>query len=148
MHTTDSSITGAPITQDSATWPGTDKIWQICKAVAHAEGYDLGPGTAPFDLNDPGDLSPGDEAGELTDGDPEHHDGSAIIHFATAEGGWRALYHKFNRIVTGKSAAYPQTLTWQQVSQKYAGDSANWLNNVTHYLGVDPDSTPADYVNN
>jgi hypothetical protein len=147
MHTSDGSLTGSQITQDPSTWPNSDKIWTVCKAVANAEGYYRGAGTAPFDLNNPGDLSPGDEAGQQTCGNPQHHDGSAIVHFCTAEGGWRALYHKFENIVQGKSKVYPQTWTWQQVAQKFAGDSQNWLNNVTNYLGVSPSSTPAQYVN-
>jgi hypothetical protein len=147
MYASDGSLTGSPITKEPSTWPSSDKIWNICKAVANAEGYNLGAGTAPFDLNNPGDLSPGDEAGQTTCGAAEWHDGSAIVSFCTAEGGWQALYHKFNNIVQGKSRVYPQSWTWQQVALKYAGNSANWVANVTNYLGVAPGSTPAQYVN-
>jgi hypothetical protein len=146
MHRSDSSLTGSEITADVSSWPGSDKIWNICAAVALAEGFNEGQGTAPYDLNNPGDLSPGDEAGQATGGPPQTHDGSSIICFATAEGGWNALYAKFAHIVNGHSHVYPATWTWAQVAQKYAGDSANWLKNVTDYLGVDPSTTPAQYV--
>ena len=147
MHSSDSSLTGAAITEDPSTWPGSDKVWNICKAVARAEGYHLGPGTAPYDLNNPGDLSPEDEAGQKTCGNPQHHDGSDIINFCEAEGGWRALHAKFLRIVAGRSKGYPQSWTWRQIAGQYAGNSAPWIANVTKYLGVDPASTPAQYVN-
>jgi hypothetical protein len=151
-YNSDSSLTGAPITNDPSTWPGVSlgyangNVWNICAAVALAEGYNGGPGVAPYDLNDPGDLSPGDEAGQATAGAPQAHGGSEIIFFATAEGGWIALYHKFLNIVTGNSTVYPKTLTWAQVAKIYAGNSAAWLNNVTSYLGVDSTSTPAQYA--
>jgi hypothetical protein len=151
-YASDGSLTGLAITNDPATWPGTSpqfpngNVWNICTAVALAEGYNQGVGTAPYDLNNPGDLSPGDEAGQTTCGPSEVHGGSAIILFCTAENGFIALYDKFERIVTGLSNVYPVTDTWAQVAAKYAGNSAAWLANVTNYLGVDPQSTPASYV--
>ncbi len=151
-YQSDGSLTGAPITQDPGTWPGSvpgysnGNVWNIAAAVALAEGYNDGPGTAPYDLNNPGDLSPGDEAGQAVAGPPQFHGGSNIIFFQTVEGGFIALYTKFFNIVTGNSKVYPKTYTWTQVAAKYAGDSANWLNNVTNYLGVDPSSTPAQYA--
>lgn len=145
-YVSDGSITGALITADPATWPGSNPIWNICTAVALAEGYNLGPGTAPYDLNNPGDLSPGDEAGQATAGPPQTHGGSEIIFFNVVEGGFLALYIKFNNIVNGRSGVYPATWTWAQVGNKYAGDAASWVANVTTYLGVDPASTPAAYV--
>jgi hypothetical protein len=147
MYQSDGSLTGSSITSDPSTWPGSDKVWNICEAVALAEGYNQGEGAAPYDLNNPGDLSPGDEAGQATCGAAQQHGGSAIILFCTAEEGWTALYTKFNNIVTGKSSTYPSSLTWTQVAQKYAGNWQNWVVNVTNYLGVDPSTTPAQYVN-
>jgi hypothetical protein len=147
VYQSDGSLTGTEITNDPSTWPGSDKIWNICTAVALAEGYNLGLGTAPYDLNNPGDLSPGDEAGQATCGGAQVHDGSAIIVFCTAECGWSALYTKFSNIVNGKSTTYPAKLTWAQVAAKYAGDSGAWLANVTNYLGVTTTSTPQSYVN-
>jgi hypothetical protein len=151
-YNSDASLTGSLITNDQTTWPGPQaaypngSIWDICTAVALAEGYNGGPGVAPYDLNNPGDLSPGDEAGQAVAGPPQNHDGSNIIDFATVEGGFVALYVKFFNIASGNSRVYPKTATWTQVAQTYAGDSANWLKNVTQYLGVDPSSTPAQYA--
>jgi hypothetical protein len=147
VYRSDGSLTGSIINNSPTTWPGDDKIWNICAAVAIAEGYNMGEGYAPYDLNNPGDLSPGDEAGQATGGGPQVHDGSSIICFATAEGGWNALYAKFSNIVNGHSHVYPASWTWIQVASKYAGDSSSWLLNVTSYLGVDPTSTPAQYIN-
>lgn len=151
VSNSDQSLTGAFITQDPSTWPGPSgpyqsaSLWNIVTAVALAEGFNNGPGTAPYDLNNPGDLSPGDESGQQIAGPPQVHDGSSIISFLTCEGGFIALYLKFARIVAGKSSVYPVSWSWSQVAKKYAGDSQNWLNNVTSYLGVDPNSTPSSY---
>jgi hypothetical protein len=151
-YNSDGSLTGSAITSDPTTWPGASSaypngsVWDICTAVALAEGYNGGSGVAPYDLNNPGDLSPGDEQGQAVAGPPQNHDGSNIINFATVEGGFIALYIKFFNIASGNSKVYPATLTWTQVGQKYAGDSANWIKNVTNYLGVSPSSTPAQYA--
>jgi hypothetical protein len=147
-YASDGTLTGSPITNDPSTWPGSDAIYNICAAVALAEGYNQGKGTAPYDLNNPGDLSPGDEAGYPTCGTPQNHGGSAIIFFCTVEDGFLALHQKFANIVNGASSVYGADWTWAQVAAVYAGDSAAWLNNVTSYLGVDPQSTPAQYVQN
>jgi hypothetical protein len=151
-HQSDGSLTGAEITNDPSTWPGASqfynngRVWDICTAVALAEGFNVGRGTAPYDLNNPGDVSPGDENGEATCGNPQTHGGSSIINFCTAENGFIALYLKFMRIVSGASTTYPKTWTWAQVAKQYAGDSSNWLTNVTTYLGVSATSTPAQYA--
>ena len=151
-YNSDGSLTGSEITSDTSTWPGAQAaypnaaIWDICTAVALAEGYNQGSGVAPYDLNNPGDLSPGDESGQAVAGPPENHDGSLIIDFATVEGGFIALYVKFFNIVSGNSKVYPKTLTWTQVANIYAGNSSAWVKNVTNYLGVDPSSTPAQYA--
>src|SRR5271168_486967 len=148
----DGSLTGAAITSEPTTWPGASSqypngsVWDIVTAVALAEGYNGGVGVAPYDLNNPGDLSPGDESSQAVAGPPENHDGSEIIDFSTAEGGFIALYVKFFNIASGNSRVYPKTATWSQVASVYAGDSANWLKNVTGYLGVQPSSTPAQYA--
>jgi hypothetical protein len=142
MHVSDGSLTGSEITADSSSWPGTDKVWEICCAIATAEGFNRGPGAVPYDLNNPGDLSDG--ASEFGS---QPHSGSNVTTFPTAETGWQWLYNKVQNIVSGGSSVYPQTLSWSGVAQKWAGDWSNWLNNVTSYLGVDPNSTPADYVN-
>jgi hypothetical protein len=134
------------ITQDPTTWPSGDLIWTVCAAVAMAEGYNLGPGAAPFDCNNPGDLSPGDEHGQATISDAAYHGGSVVLHFATATGGWQALYSKFSNIAAGSSSVYSPGMTWAQIASKYAGDSANWAKNVTAALGVSSDSTLGQFL--
>jgi hypothetical protein len=142
MSKSDGSLTGATITADPSTWPGSDRIWEICCAIALAEGYNKGTGVVPYDLNNPGDISDG---GGTYGSQP--HSGSNVTTFPTAEIGWQWLYNKISNMVNGKSATFPASLTWTQVAQKYAGNWQNWLSNVTNYLGVDPNSTPKDYVN-
>lgn len=133
---------GDPMQPD--TWPSGDRIWDVCRAIAHAEGFDVS-GKAPQKLNNPGDLSPGDEHGFATAGLAEYHGGSYVIHFATAQDGWNALYAKFSNISDGSSRVYQADWTWLQIGAKYASDP-NWGNHVAAALGVDPNSTFADYV--
>src|SRR5689334_21454478 len=45
--------------QDKSTWPHGDKIWNLCRAVAVAEGYGP-PNNVPTLANNPGDLGLGD----------------------------------------------------------------------------------------
>jgi hypothetical protein len=134
------------ITADPSTWPQGDRIWDVCRAIAAAEGYDQGRGAAPFDLNNPGDLSPGDEHGFATVGPAEFHGGSSIIHFAKPADGWNALRLKIQNIASGRSNVYSADWSWMQIAEKYAGDAANWSRNVAASLGVDVTSTLADYV--
>jgi hypothetical protein len=44
------------ITSDRSTWPTGDRIWDVARAIATAEGYDH-PESNPFRLNNPGDIS-------------------------------------------------------------------------------------------
>ena len=136
------------ITQDPASWPAGDRIWDVCRAIARAEGYDRGPGAAPFNLNNPGDLSPGDEASFPLAGDAQFHGGSYVLHFATPDDGWHALYNKISRIVRGHSTVYQAGWSWEQIGATYTGGANGvvWGRNVAAALGVDPGSTLADYV--
>lgn len=125
-------------------WPTGDRIWDVCRAIAHAEGYDV-QGAAPQVLNNPGDLSPGDENGFATAGPAEYHGGSYLIHFATPDDGWGALYAKFKNILASNSRVYAPDMSWQQIGTKYAADP-NWGLHVAAALGVSPLSTLNDYV--
>lgn len=131
----------AGITPNPATWPIGDRFWDVCRAIAHAEGYDQGPGAAPWDLNNPGDLSPGDEGGYQTAGPAEFHGGSYVIHFATPADGWNALKLKFFNAANGYSNVYLPDMTWAEIAAKYAGDATNWGRNVVTKLGVDLSTT-------
>ncbi len=141
MHNSDGSLTGSIITADPASWPKQDRIWLLCCAVAHAEGYQRGFGTVPFDSNNPGDLSDGAKIFGS-----QRHSGSDVTQFPTAEIGWQWLRDKWVRIVNGESRVYSASWSFRQIAHEWAGDSEPWLKNVTDYLGVAPDSIPADYV--
>lgn len=142
VYRSDGSLTGATITEEEGTWPGSDRIWEICAAIARAEGFNRGAGYVPYDLNNPGDISDGAK----TYGS-QPHSGSNVTTFPTAEIGWQWLYDKIERMVTGKSSTYPANTPWSGIAVTWAGNSAPWLANVIDYLGVSSDSTPADYVN-
>jgi hypothetical protein len=126
--------------QDESTWPSGDKIWNVCHAIAKAEGYNV-PNSVPARLNNPGDLSDG--AGTFG---YEEHSGSHVTHFPNAETGWNWLYDKIDRIVNGQSSVYGADWTWTQIAQKWAGNWTAWAANVTRNLGVSPDSTLASYL--
>jgi hypothetical protein len=129
------------ITTDPATWPSGDKIWDICRAIALAEGFNVAT-AAPFKLNNPGDISDGSSTFGY-----EQHSGSKVTHFPDAATGWTWLYDKIKNHVNGKSSVYPKSLTITQFSQKYAANWENWRNIVGQQLGVDPETiTFAEYV--
>lgn len=139
------SVVMENITYDPSTWPGdetSDPLWAIAHAIARAEGANV-PGSNPDRLNNPGDLSDG--AAEFGF---EPHSGSNVTHFPTKTTGWQWLYNKLQRIQSGQSEVYFSSMTWTQIAQKWAGDWSNWVANVSNYLGVDPNSTFADYTGN
>jgi len=128
------------ITTDVDTWPSGDAIWDICRAIAKAEGYNTQH--AAFRLNNPGDISDG-----AKQYGSEFSDGSNITHFPDAATGWNWLYNKISNHINGKSSTYPANLTITQVAQKWAGQWQNWKTIVGQELQVDPDSTTfAGYV--
>lgn len=129
------------ITNDPSTWPTGDRIWDICRAVAMAEGANIS-GSAPDRANNPGDISDG----YITYGG-FFASGSNITQFPDKQTGWQWLYNKWSNIINGGSAVYKVTFTWSEIAIIYAGNSSAWLNNVTSALGVSPDTTPKGYVN-
>ena len=132
---------GGIIPTDPGTWPRGDRLWDVCRAVAFAEGYNV-LNSVSARLNNPGDLSDGaDQFGF------ENHSGSRVTTFPDANTGWNWLYNKFSNIVQGRSSVYGQSWTFLQISQKYAGNWQPWVINVTSKLGVTPDTRLIDYVN-
>ena len=129
------------ITNDPNTWPTGDRIWLICHAIAIAEGANIA-GSVPDRLNNPGDISDG-----LAEYGGEWHNGSDVTVFPDKQTGWQWLHNKISNIAAGKSLVYSATDSWATIAQKYAGNSAAWLNNVVNTLGVDPNSTLQDYLN-
>lgn len=134
----------AGITSDPMTWPTGDKVWEVCRAIAFAEGADT-EGSVPDVYNNPGDLSKGDEHGQAISGYVDLPDGETLIEFETKTGGWQALYTKINNIRLGISRTFQPGWTWTQIAQKYAGDSSAWVANVTRELGVAPSDTFGSY---
>jgi hypothetical protein len=132
------------ITNNPSTWPAGDKVWDVCRAIAFAEGANV-LGDAPDRLNNPGDLSRGDEHGQPVIGYVTLPDREVAIQFASKEAGWQALYLKISNIVAGRSTTYSPDMTWRQIAQKYAGNSSAWVNNVANALGVSPDSRFSDF---
>lgn len=126
---------------DPSTWPSGDRIWDCCRAIALAEGYNVA-GSVPARLNNPGDLSDGMNAFGA-----EYHSGSNVTKFPTAVTGWSWLYAKLRNALTGQSSVYSGNMTWREIGRKWAGNSDAWTNNVSTALGVSPDSTLSDYVN-
>jgi hypothetical protein len=127
---------------DPSTWPTGDNIWNVCVAIAFAEGYNV-PNSNPARLNNPGDISDG----ASTYGS-EFHSGSNITKFPNAETGWGWLYAKLRNISLGGSAVYQKDWTFTQIGKKWAPPNAEvWSGNVAAQLGVDPDSRFSDYLN-
>lgn len=123
------------ITSNPQTWPMGDKVWNVCRAIALAEGANV-EGGAPDRLNNPGDLSKGDEHGQNVVEYVILPDKEDAIHFSTKVGGWTALYRKIANIRDGKSSVYNPSMTWLQIAYKYAGNSVVWAGNVARELGV------------
>lgn len=130
---------GNQITTDYTTWPSGDAIWDICRAIAKAEGYDTNG--AAFKLNNPGDISDG--AAQFGS---QPHGGSNITTFPDAATGWNWLYNKISNHINGLSSTYPKTMTIDQFAHKYAGQWQPWERIVASELGVSVDTTFADYV--
>jgi hypothetical protein len=124
------------------TWPSGDRIWNCCRAIAFAEGYNV-VGSNPANLNNPGDLSDG----AATYGS-EFHSGSNITKFPDAVTGWSWLYTKIQNAAAGRSSVYDPSMSWREIGAKWAPPNAEiWAANVATALGVDADSSLGDYVN-
>jgi hypothetical protein len=129
------------ITSDPSTWPSGDRIFLVCHAIAYAEGANVA-GSNPDRLNNPGDISDyyNTYGGEV-------HSGSNVTEFPNKATGWNILHRKIQNIANGASSSYSATDSWNVIAQKWAGDWQNWVNIVSQNLGVDPNSTLADYLN-
>lgn len=123
------------ISNDPNTWPMGDRVWDVCRAIAMAEGANIAA-SAPDRFNNPGDLSKGDEHGQPFVGYTKLPDGEVIIKFTTKADGWNALYAKISNIAAGRSQVYSPSMTWTEFSVKYAGNAQAWAANVTSQLGV------------
>jgi len=129
------------ISADPNTWPSGDPIWNIARAIAMAEGANV-PGSNPDRLNNPGDISDGVQTFGA-----EFHSGSHVTHFPDKQTGWQWLYNKIQNAASGASSVFGPTMTWFQFGQHYAPPNWQvWASNVAAALGVDPNSTLAEYL--
>lgn len=129
------------VPSNPSTWPSGDRIWDCCRAIAYAEGYNVA-GSNPATLNNPGDISDG-----ATTYGFETHAGSNITKFPDAATGWRWLWSKLNNAATGNSSVYDPSMSWNEIGALWAPPNAGvWASNVAGALGVDPDSSLGDYV--
>lgn len=133
--------TVSAITSSPDTWPQGDRIWDIARAIAIAEGANVA-GSNPDRLNNPGDISDGAK----TFGS-EVHSGSHVTHFPDKVTGWQWLYDKLQNIANGNSESYSPDWTWTQIAQRWAGNWQAWAANVARELGVDKNSIFGDYAN-
>jgi hypothetical protein len=117
------------------------QVQAIAQAIAAAEGY--GPaGNIPTKANNPGDLCMGDQGqGVITSSG-----GEKITVYSSAQAGWNALYNQINLWINGGSRYYNVNMTWVQIGATWAGPGTPWAANVAAALGVDPNSTLAQYL--
>lgn len=134
------SIADLHLTNDPNTWPTGDRVWDVCRAIAYAEGAHIA-GSVPDRFNNPGDISDGAKQFSQT-----FTFGSNVTMFPDKATGWQWLYSKVFNMASGQSSVFRPDMTWTQVAQKWAGNWQNWVNNVTAHLGVSPNSTVNDYI--
>lgn len=151
----DSQPAPAPVTPtgtiidpyDRNTWPAGDRLWDVCRAIATAEGYGI-PGALPTRCKNPGDMGLGDRGyGTANESDPNNH----ITVFGSDEDGWNALRRQMELIESGASSVYSPAMTWVQIAQKWAAScranpGCGWLRTVCNELGVDPGSKFSEYI--
>jgi hypothetical protein len=101
-------------------------------AIAHAEGFWV-PGSRPRRNHNPGDLIGKDGVNTPY---PDILAGAAALHSQLA------------LMLAGSSHVYSLQMTWRHVSLLWTGgdNAAGWCMAVCEDLGVDPDSTIADFV--
>jgi hypothetical protein len=134
VTTNDSSSSGGATPTNLAGGP----VQAIALAIAAAEGYGVA-GAIPTQANNPGDLVLGD-LGHGTMGKQK------ITVYATAQDGWNALFNEISLWINGASKYYNSSMSWAQIGAIYAGPGTPWAANVAAALGVDPNSTLADYL--
>lgn len=128
------------ITNNPSTWPTGNRLWDVARAIATAEGANV-PGSNPDRLNNPGDLSDC-----FADFGGEEHSGSSVTHFPDKQTGWDTLYHKLDRIRLGKSTVYRPSDTWAQLARKWAGNWEPWLATTCQHLHCQPTDAVASVL--
>lgn len=131
----------ADVTQPNQNPSGA--IIAIAQAIAKKEGFGVNPTNGPTRNNNPGDISDGANTFGY---DPLITD-SKVTTFPDANTGWQWLYGKLTNIANGVSRVYSPDMTWIQFGHKWASDPS-WGFVVAEFLGVDPNSTFADFIAN
>lgn len=114
---------------------GVYSLSDLGNAIGTAEGYGV-PGAIPTLANNPGDLALGDIGNGTM--------GNGITVFSDANTGQAALQSQLSKIASGNSAYYTPGESIQAMGQTWAGSGqqgANWSNNVSKALGIDPSSS-------
>ena len=136
-------IVGSIDPMDTETWPTGDKLWNIARAIAMAEGYGAAINNAPTRNRNPGDIS---DFAEKYGYDPSVLD-SKVTTFPTHAAGWAGLRWKLENMANRQSAVYSPDMTWEQFAQKWQTKlGPSWVDHVTNSLGVKPTSTIKEYL--
>lgn len=109
-------------------------------AIAKAEGF-YTRGTIPNRYHNPGDIKV--RRGEKYFGQVRVGKGGHIV-FRNDAAGWFALREQLRKMIEGGSVFYTPSMTLRQIAKRYAGNYRVWAKNVSHNLGVDPDTTIAE----
>ena len=116
-------------------------ILKFSRAIAKEEGFYV-PNSVPQRAHNPGDLTDdGDVGFGVIETQGAH--GAKITVYATDDDGWRALYRKVRRMLSGASHTYTLDMTIMEVAIKYSGDPV-WARNVAAALSVDTRTTLAE----
>lgn len=119
----------------------TDRVQDLAKAIAKAEGY-YKAGTIPNRFNNPGDIRALRGArypGQI--GISKRH----YVIFKTKDAGWSALRHQIEKVISGESKVYTVNLTFKQFGKKYAS-SPIWAKNVSKTLSVSPSTALWEFL--
>ena len=119
------------------------KLNKFAHAVARTEGFGT-KNTIPTRYHNPGDLKCKPKDNRHFKGMKGVGKGGHTI-FKNDEAGWEALRTQITLVLEGHSKNFNRNMTINQMAKKYAKDWHRWANNMSHNLGVSPDTTLADY---
>lgn len=108
------------------------KINALATAIGKAEGFGI-PGAIPTIRDNPGDI---EERG-------------VVKTFENIAAGESALYAQIKKIVDGTSKYYNLSMSWYDFAATWTGRDnwTSWAETVASQLGVNPNSTLAEYFN-
>lgn len=121
--------------------PSMSRTEIFARAIASAEGFGL-PGTLPTRYHNPGDLKA--VKGFMYEGQAYVGKGGHIV-FKTDRDGWNAMYRQIEKMRTGNSWHYVETMNIRQVARAYAGNWKVWSRNVARNMESDETTTLAEF---